>query len=50
MTSNDCEKHVNNAVRDGLLITTNTQIADRNEKQVTIYTAPETDIVRDGHD
>jgi len=50
MTSNDCEKHVNSAVRNGLLITTNTQIADQNEKEVTIYTAPEIDIVRDGHE
>ncbi len=50
MTCNDCEKYVKSTERDGLLITTNTQIADQNEKEVTIYTAPETDIVRYGHD
>jgi hypothetical protein len=50
MTSNDCEQHVKSAVRDGLLITTNSEIADQNQKEVTIYTTPEIDILRDGHD
>ncbi|CAG2114086.1 unnamed protein product [Medioppia subpectinata] len=48
MTSNDCEKHVNNAIKDRLLV--ESHVSDKSGEELTVYSPPESDGFVDDHD